>query len=121
MPAASHPLALPRGRRLRLPGEFSRVRNIGQRLIVGCLILNWKEAPSTRLGVVTSRRIGSAVERNRARRLLRECFRPIQVKLNKPVEMVLVARKSINGRKMVQVEVDFLTALNRAGLLQGKE
>lgn len=121
MAAASHPQALPRGRRLQLPSEFSRVRNMGRRLIVGCLILNWNEAPLNRLGVVTSRKIGGAVARNRARRLLRECFRKRQAELNKPVELILVARKSIGGRKMADVEVDFLTALKRAGLIQGEQ
>ena len=121
MAVASHPQALPRGRRLQRPSEFSQVRNLGQRMVVGCLILNWKEAPATRLGVVTSRRIGGSVARSRARRLLRECFRQRQSELTKTVEMVLVARRSIDGRKMAKVEIDFLTALKRAGLLQGQK
>lgn len=117
MAAASHPQALPRGRRLQLPSEFSRVRNLGRRLVCGCLILNWKQAPVARLGVVTSRKLGSAVLRSRARRLLRECFRRHQGDLVHPVELVLVARNSINGRKLEAVEVDFLRALKREGLI----
>ena len=72
MTAAHRPHALPRGRRLQLPGEFLRVRNEGRRIVVGCLIVNWMETKRTdsRLGVVTSRKIGSAVIRNRARRLM---------------------------------------------------
>ncbi len=120
MAAESHPEALPRGRRLQLPSEFSRVRNVGKRLIVGCLILNWTEARTTRLGVVTSRKIGGAVIRNRARRLLRECFRRRQADFNIPVELILVARNSIGGRGMAEVDADFLKALKRAGLIQSE-
>jgi ribonuclease P protein component len=70
------------------------------------------------LGVVTSRRIGGAVVRSRARRLLRESFRQHQNELAQPVELVLVARHSIAGKNFAEVEKDFLTTLRRAGLLK---
>jgi ribonuclease P protein component len=121
MAVPTRPHSLPRGRRLQRPGEFSRIRAQGRRVVQGCLILNWALATGaeSRLGVVTSRKLGPAVERNRARRLMRECFRRNRVLLNQPVELVLVARKSINGRKRGEVEADFLTGLRRAGLLEG--
>ncbi len=103
---------------MQLPGEFSRVRAEGRRLVHGCLILNWAEgkAPVSRLGVVTSRKLGPAVDRNRARRLMRECFRRHQHELKQNVDMVLIARNSINGRGLTGVEQDYLVALQRAGL-----
>jgi ribonuclease P protein component len=88
---------------------------------MGCLIANWQRAPETRacrLGVITSRRIGNAVVRNRARRLLRECFRLHQHSLAYPVELVLVARSSIVNKDFFGVEKDFLTTLRKAGLLR---
>jgi ribonuclease P protein component len=90
-------------------------------MVEGCLILNWLPAPAgagSRLGVITSRRIGKAVIRSRARRLLRECFRLHQLELTQPLEVVLVARSSITDRKLGDVERDFLKALRRARLLQ---
>ena len=97
------------------------VRQQGQRLALGCLIANWHPLPegtTPRLGVVTSRKIGGAVVRSRARRLLRESFRQHQNELKQPVELVLVARPSIAGRAFAAVEKDFLTMLERAGLLK---
>ena len=88
---------------------------------MGCLIANWHPLPqgaTPRLGVVTSRKIGGAVVRSRARRLLRESFRQHQNELAQPVELVLVARPSIAGRAFAEVEKDFLTTLQRAGLLK---
>jgi len=118
MAALTRPQAFPRRRRMQLPGEFARVRTQGQRLVHGCLIMNWAGAAgsASRLGVVTSRKLGPAVARNRARRLLRESFRRHQDLLTQSVDLVLVARNSINGRGLPDVEKDYLGALRRAGL-----
>jgi ribonuclease P protein component len=120
MPEAGR-LRLRRAARLQQPRDFARVRQQGQRLALGCLIANWHPLPdgtTPRLGVVTSRKIGGAVVRSRARRLLRESFRQHQNELAQPVELVLVARPSIAGRAFAEVEKDFLTTLRRAGLLK---
>src|SRR5688572_21361736 len=86
--------------RLERAWEFDKVRREGQRVVKGCLILNWRvtegtpNASASRLGVVTSRKIGGAVVRSRARRLLREVFRQHQHDFARPLEIVLVARQS---------------------------
>ena len=112
-------LRLGRPSRLAQSRDFARVRQQGERLVLGCLIANWNRLPDgtpSKLGVVTSKKIGGAVQRNRARRLLRESFRQHQHEFAQPVELVLVARNSIAGKKFADVEKDFLAALNRAGL-----
>jgi len=114
-------LRLRRAARLQQQRDFTRVRQEGQRLALGCLIANWHSLPegaAPRLGVITSRKIGGAVVRSRARRLLRESFRQHQDDFAEPVELVLVARNSIVGKKFAEVEKDFLAALNRANLLK---
>ena len=85
------------------------------------MIVNWLPLPpeaESRVGVITSRKLGAALARSRARRLLRECFRRHQRDFVRPVEVVLVARQGILGRKLDQVENDFLKALRKAGLLK---
>src|SRR5205085_11639554 len=74
MPA---PLRLRREQRVRQSRDFQRAKDRGQRLAVGCLALNWMEISDAipRVGVITSRKIGPASVRTRARRLLREAFR----------------------------------------------
>ena len=106
--------------RVKQGRDFSRIRQAGHRLVVGCLIANWRKLPAgsaVRLGVVTSSKIGNAVTRNRARRLLRETFRLHQHNLSAPVDLVLIARNSIAGKGMAAVEKDLLTTLRKAGLL----
>lgn len=119
MPSRPAGFAFPRGSRLRQSREFSRLKETGQRIIVGCIIANWGAAPGerSRLGVVTHRGLGSAVARNRARRLLREVYRLHQHQLRIPVDLILVARKSIVSKPFAGVEEDVLRALRRGGLL----
>ena len=107
--------------RIKQGRDFSRARQEGQRRVTGCLIANWRRLPAgspARLGVVTGRKIGNAVVRSRARRLLREVFRVHQHDLAQPVDLILIARASIAGKKQGEVEKDFLTTLRKAGLLQ---
>ena|SRR5207248_655734 len=121
--AASTPTRLRLGRSARIKHgrDFALVRERGRRLALGCLIANWRclaAEERSRLGVITSRKIGEAVSRNRARRLLRESFRLHQHELVQPLELVLVARASICGKGFAEVERDFLTSLRKAGLLK---
>ena len=110
-----------RGDCIKQGRDFRRVRQSGERLVCGCLIANWQRLraeAASRLGVITSSRIGGAVVRNRARRLLREAFRLHQYDLSAPVDLVLVARPSIAGKAFAEVERDFLTALRKARLFR---
>ena len=119
--SSSASLRLTRAMRLQERREFAQVRSQGQRLVKGCLIANWMALPGSaisRLGLVTSRQLGNAVARTRARRLLREAFRLHQQDLRLPVAMVLVARHSIAGKRFAQVECDYLNVLRQANLLK---
>ena len=69
------------------------------------------------MGVVTSKKIGNAVVRSRARRLLREAFRLHQHELPREADLVLIARQSIAGKNSVEVGRDFITAARRAKLM----
>ena len=114
-------LRLGRQSRLAQSRDFMRIRQQGHRLALGCLIANWSRLPAgsaSKLGVVTSKKIGNSPARSRARRLLRESFRRHQHELTQPVELVLVARNSIAGRSFAEVEKDFLAALKRAGVFK---
>ncbi|MDB6022143.1 MAG: ribonuclease protein component [Pedosphaera sp.] len=114
---------LPFGRKMRLKQsrEFARVRQEGRRQACGCFIANWRVLPpgsSTRLGVITAKKLGNAVVRTRARRLLRETFRLHQHELAQPVELVLVAQRPIVGKGLPTVEEAFLGLLRKARLLK---
>ena len=115
---SSTALTFSRASRIKQSRDFARARTKGKRLVCGCLILNWLPAAATRLGVITGKKLGNAVARNRARRLMRESFRLHQHELVQPVDLVLVARPSLAGKTFDVVETDFLTALRQARLLK---
>jgi ribonuclease P protein component len=107
--------------RLKQTRDFTRLKTQGRRLARGCVLMNWAELASTgqsRLGIVAAKRIGNAVVRSRAKRLLRQAFRLHQHDLRVPSEIVLVARDSIAGKAFADVERDYLAALRVAGLLK---
>jgi ribonuclease P protein component len=117
----AHPRKLGRTARIKQGRDFARIRQQGSRTVGSCLIANWLAIPEQehpRLGVITSGKIGGAVERNRARRLMRESFRVHQHDLEPSVDLVLVARTSIRNKSFATVEKDFLTTLRKAGLLK---
>jgi ribonuclease P protein component len=111
------------GRRSRIKQgrDFLRVRQGGERMVKGCLIANWLRLPvaaPSRLGVVVSKKVGNAVVRSRAKRLLRESYRQHQLELTQPVDLVLVARQSITEKDFAGVERDLIVTLRQAGLLK---
>jgi ribonuclease P protein component len=71
-----------------------------------------------RLGVVASRRLGDAVERNRAKRRLREVFRrglrPVARRAGDlTLDVVAIARRELLDAPFAALEADFQHALRR--------
>lgn len=70
-----------------------------------------------RLGVVASRRsFRRAVDRGRAKRLLREAYRLNRQFLHGDLDVILLARPAILAAGIKDVEKDFLIVARRAGL-----
>jgi ribonuclease P protein component len=113
MAAASGAGLRPR-ERLRAGAEYRRVFRRGARVDSGSFLLVALENGQRyhRLGLAAGRRVGGAVERNRARRLLRESFRK-----NKQdgagLDVVLVAKHEIVGRSQGEVESEYRECLRR--------
>ena len=70
-----------------------------------------REAASPRLGIAATRKMGPAVERNRAKRLVRELFRH-----HKPaggVDVVVVPRREMLDAPYARLEAEFCALLSR--------
>jgi len=111
---------LGRERRLRSDREIREGYRQGRRR-VGRLMVMWLrsgENASLRLAVVSSRKVGNAVARNRARRRLREAFRRNRHRLAGELDIVLVARRPIVESTADEVETELLDLAREAGLLK---
>ncbi len=91
-----------------------------QKKAVGKTMVMWLregEDASLRLGIITSRKVGGAVQRVRARRLLRDVFRRHRDILNAHYDVLLVARANVLRAGRTGIEADFLATARRAGLI----
>ena len=70
----------------------------------------------SRIGIVASRKVGNAVARNRARRLLREAARHLYNGIYAGWDLVLVARSALLHVKEPDVEEALRTTLQRGDL-----
>lgn len=69
--------------------------------------------------MVASRSVGGAVERNRARRLLREAMRPLLREVATGRDLLLVARPDMREASLSQVSAAVQAVLRRAKLMAG--
>lgn len=68
-----------------------------------------------RAAFVASRAVGGAVERNRARRVLREAYRALAPSTTPGADVVIVARRGILRAKTQELETEMRELLRRAG------
>jgi ribonuclease P protein component len=109
--------ALPPTRRIRRRGEFQRVFDAGRRAHGRHLTIIAVPArgPSSRLGIVASKKLGGAVVRNRAKRLIREMFRT-ESGPDHASDLVVIPKPSALTVQTVEVTRDYRTTLRRLDL-----
>ena len=101
----------PKRHRLLKRREYLRIQQTGQkvhsRAFIGLVLF---DNPHVRIGITTSKRLGSAVQRNRLRRLVREAFRRGWMEIPERAEVVVIP-------KMGAAEMDGRTLIDDLGLL----
>ena len=74
-----------------------------------------KQSGGTRIGITTTRKMGNSVERNRARRLVREAFRRNKWLVPQGVDIVINAKRPLVEAAYSDFESEFISFLQRAG------
>lgn len=110
---------------LRRQRDFRMAREQGRRIECGGFTLWYvarenetdpKNIPleTPRVGVVASTAaVGGAIQRNRAKRRLREVFRNHQIHVPAQLDLLLIARRSLNQLAYAEIEKKFLEACAR--------
>lgn len=104
-------------RRISRSKDYGRIykqgRRLGGKYIIVFALAN--QLPYSRFGVVTSKKVGNAVIRNRAKRQLRELIRKNLAHLQPGYDVVIVARYNIKAAIFAEIEKDFLRSMKRIG------
>jgi ribonuclease P protein component len=73
--------------------------------------------PRVKIGVAAGRTVGTAVTRNRAKRLLREAMRPLIPNVTSGLDLILIARPGLVSATLEETRQALLTLLQRAKIL----
>jgi ribonuclease P protein component len=103
---------------IRRQGDIRAVRQQGRRLDCGAFTLWWmartEGTPLPRACFVASTQaVGPAVQRNRAKRRMRETFRRHQELLPAACDLLVVARAAVNRWPFARLESAFADACGR--------
>jgi len=108
--------------RLTRSEDFKRVRRDGKSyahpLVV--LIVQNNDQPRVRVGVAAGKSVGTAVYRNRAKRLLREVMRSLIPNIASGSDLILIARPALVSATLEDTQRALLNLLQRAKVLTPK-
>lgn len=74
-----------------------------------------------RLGITVSKKLGGAVVRNRARRVVKECYRLTEENVKVGYDIVLVVRSKAVGESFGRVWASLKVGLEKSGLARGAD
>jgi ribonuclease P protein component len=103
---------------LRNKKDFSVLYNKGKSVGERCLVLIYRKngLSYNRRAFLASKKVGGSVQRNRARRLLRESYRGLEENLITGYDLIFIARTTIINLKCADVKKSMEAALKKANL-----
>ena len=110
----------PKTARLRQTKDFAKVREYGKtsqsRLIRIGLLRTGADQPA-KVGIITSRRVGGAVIRNKVRRRLREILKTCVSQIPAGLLVVIVAKSTAAEVPFKQLQAEWLLLARRLSIL----
>lgn len=99
--------------------DFLRLYKKGSTIVSKNIVLYFKKNKFdyNRLGITVSKKIGKAVLRNRAKRIIKEAYRSLEGSVSSGYDFVIVARVSINGKKMGEIAESLEKMLKKSGII----
>ena len=105
---------------LRRDSDFASIykkgKSVGDKFVV--VFSKKNNLPYSRTAFLASKKVGNAVARNRARRLMKESYRSLCDRLVPGFDIIFIARNTINNSKCADVKKSIEAATSRAGLLK---
>jgi len=108
---------------LRKKEDFSAIykkgKSVGERYVV--VFYKKNNLSYNRIAFLASKKVGNSVERNRARRLMKESFRFLKENMRSGYDIIFIARTTIDGRNFFDVKKSMYGALKKAKLYEVKK
>lgn len=112
--------ALQEFKTIKTNGEFKRAYARGKSFANPALatyaIKN--RSNTSQIGITASKKVGNAVQRNRARRIIRAAFRELSDEVNTGFDLVFVARTKTVNSKSTQIKEIMKKHLKAAGAMK---
>lgn len=108
---------------LRNKKDFSRIYNKGKSVGDRYVVIFYKKnnLPYSRKAFLASKKVGNSVERNRARRLMKESFRNLNLELYLGYDFIIIARHTILNAKCEDVKKSMYSAFKKTGVVKKNE
>ena len=114
-------MKLPRSRRITRRADFQKVRQKGESIRGKFLVLGFLKDPELtepfKLGLITTRKMGGAVVRNRFRRKMRGILHRTGERVEPGHWLVVIARNLAAEATSEQLEKEWKWMLHRTGLM----
>lgn len=105
--------------RLTHSNDFKRVRHTGKSYAhpLAVIVVIKGLAENSRAGIIATRSVGGAVERNRVKRQLREIISHLLPELTMHVDLLLIAREPASRASFFEIQTAVMGLLGKAGLI----
>jgi len=102
-----------REQRIRRRAEYQQIYDRGTRIRsrFSTVFILPNDKGITRLGIAATRKLGGAVERNRAKRLIREVFR--RNAIAQGFDVVIIPKRELLDASLTVLEADYRSILER--------
>lgn len=109
-----------RGFRLTRSAEIKKIRRNGKKIThpYFLLVTQPNEQKGVRVAVTVGKSVGGAVQRNRAKRVLRAAIQPLTALIKPDLDIILVAKPAIRLVKSNELQLVISDQLKRSSLLQ---
>lgn len=113
---------IPKQYRLKKKSDFQKLFKLGRSYAGPYFVIYFKENEvkgQTRIGFAVSKKIGTAVMRNKIKRRLREAVRPLIPQIKENYHIIIVARSRIRTAAFSELQKQLFNIFNKNRLVSG--